>query len=87
MLRGLMSALRHQFGECQHAHCFLHRFDRANRGLLTAALRRRRRVHRLRPERRGGVQSTCSHAADERCETAGKDELVWWMEEAVLTGE
>jgi hypothetical protein len=36
-------------------HCFLHRSDRANRGLLTEVQRRRRRLHRLRPERRGGV--------------------------------
>jgi hypothetical protein len=29
-------------------------------------LRRRRRPHRLRPERSGGVRSTCGHAADGR---------------------
>ena len=63
----LGSSHAHQFVQCQHLHCFLHRFDRANRGLLTEAQPRRRRVHRLRPERRGGVRSTCSHAAGERC--------------------
>ena len=36
-------------------------------------------MHRLRPERRGGVRSTCSHAADERCDMAERRTgLVRW---------
>jgi hypothetical protein len=41
----------HQFVYCQYLHCFLHRFDRAKRGLLTEALRPKWRMHRPRPER------------------------------------
>jgi hypothetical protein len=35
---------------------FLHHFGRTNRGLLTEASRRGRRLHRVRTEQRGGAR-------------------------------
>src|SRR5579864_3029823 len=41
-----------EFVDCQHSHCFLHRFSAAPiAAFWWRPLRRRRRVHRLRPER------------------------------------
>jgi len=45
-------------------------FDRANRGLLTEALRRRRRLHRLRPKRQRRSAKHLRPSADERCDKA-----------------
>jgi hypothetical protein len=64
----LGSRQAHQFGYRQHSHCFLHHFPAAPiAAFWRRPQRRRRRVHRLRPERRGGVRSTCAHQAEERC--------------------
>jgi len=75
----------HQFGECQHAHCFLHRFPAAPiAACWRRPLRRPRRVHRLRPERRGGARGTCAHQAEDGARWL-KEGRVWCgaMEEAV----
>jgi hypothetical protein len=58
----LCSRQAHQFGYRKHSHCFLHRFPAAPiAAFWRRPQRRRRRVHRLRPKRRGGVRSTCAH--------------------------
>jgi hypothetical protein len=51
----------HQFAECPERHRFLHRLGRANRGLWTEALATEEAdasMHRLRPQRSGGVPLT-----------------------------
>jgi hypothetical protein len=62
------------------------KFDRYNRGLLTEALRRERRLHRLRPEQREGVLGTAL-AAPSRCRCSMADRrtgcLAGVMEESI----